>query len=414
MAIHNIENRSGSVASTDEGADVARRFWPFEKIVCDQTLSGAMGTGRQSKRNPRGFADDFKAAAAWLHDYEENPRTHRAYLTALDTLFNWAIFARKLALSSFTTADFAQFDRYMADPTQWDPLCARSHARRGDPGWCPIRSSRSAASRQHVMSCVKSMAGWWSKVDYAELSVEVPRATGLVRSAYPTSSATRVLSVRRPCMGVSEWAVLKQSMQLWPVTTLWARMQVIVRLLYYADLTLEEAMSLNFGAIEVMLDDQRPPLILAPRRTGWRAKVYLLPVVCDAIRTWVRLENADGSPSSSLSLGTRSRCHADVVRANEAAAMQADERGWLQIAAGLRSATPRLLHRALAHHAQDSNCHHVAWQLLGTSVLTKSHFDNYFAREELNLEEYESRCTRLHDALAMQEHVALSRLEHGY
>lgn len=368
-----------------------RKFVPFEMITCASYLDGSDGIFRRLAKNPLQLQNDIHAAQEWLETKASRPSTYRAYQNSLDILFNWAIFSRKKAFSSFETADFAEFDLYMSNPRLWDPPARQSTVERGSPCWRPIYNPRSVSSRSLVLHCLASLTRWLGKVDYAHMQL---RPTP---SFFDSSTATSLDYFRstkeRQEISLDEWKYICDALDMLPGPNKEA-FTLLLYLLYYADLTITEATSLEFNDLKNCTSENEPPVISLPNRREKESRIYLIPEICEKLSLWLSTR----SSTTTVSLGDRGKYAQMYAKLKTIAAQQARKSGECKIANELETSAPKNLRHAFANHIIGMNCADDAWILSAVTTGPKSYTFCYFpVRPNLSMTEYAERCQRISD-----------------
>ena len=355
------------VSSCRSTAVTDRPFWPFEDIPRDSALDGSHRSRLPALhiREPWHLPDDIAAAKIWLWTHSEKALTYRVYRSAMDALFNWAILRRGKAVSALTPADFAEFDRYLANPTLWDPPVSPGRFPRGDIRWRPVVGPRGASSRVTTMSAIRSFANWMSLHGYANVRVEASEWDLARGSPSYSSRLAKGVGVLRPSIDIEAWTAIKLSMPCWPTTQPWLRRRAVVGLLYYGALTVSEVLSVDYQAMLASLQRDRHARIDITGRPPRRSTVYLVPPLIEMLESWLRSSSGlPERPRRDCAIGTRGRVQDDVRQGMARAATFAERQGWLQMASLLAKVSCLGFRYAMARHHRDKNA---AWHLLGAA-----------------------------------------------
>lgn len=370
--------------------NIERKFVPFEMITCESYLDGSDGNFRRLAKNPLQLHNDIHAAQKWLESKASRPSTYRAYQNALDILFNWAIFCRKKAFSSFEAADFAEFDLYMSNPRLWDPPSRHSSVERGSACWRPIYNPRSVSSRSVVLHCLASLMRWLGEVDYAHMQLRP------APSFFDSSTATSLDYFRstkeRHEISSDEWRYICNALDILPGPNKEA-FTLLLYLLYYSDLTIAEATSLEFDDLKSFTSKKEPPGIILPNRRKKESYIYLIPEVCEKLGLWFSSRS-----STSTTLGNRGKYFQTYAKLKTIAAQQARKSGEHKIASELETSTLKNLRHAFAKHIAGKICADDAWILSAISTAHNSLVYSYLPKRPiLGMIEYTERCLRITD-----------------
>ena len=369
---------------------IERKFVPFEMITCESYLDGSNGYFRRLAKNPLQLRNDIHAAQKWLETKASRPSTYRAYQNALDIWFNWAIFSRKKAFSSFEAADFGEFDLYMSNPRLWDPPSRHSSVERGSACWRPIYNPRSVSSRSVVLHCLASLMRWLGEVDYAHMQLRP--APSFFESSTATSLDYFQSTKERHEISSDEWMYICNALDMLPGPNKEA-FTLLLYLLYYSDLTIAEATSLEFDDLKNVTSKKEPPGIILPNRRKKESYIYLIPEVCEKLDLWFSSRS-----STSITLGNRGKYFQTYAKLKTIAAQQARKSGEYKIAGELETSTLKNLRHAFAKHIAGKICADDAWILSAVTTAHKSLIYSYLPiRPILGMTEYTERCLRITD-----------------
>jgi integrase len=368
-----------------------RKFVPFEMITCESYLDGSDGIFRRQAKNPLQLQNDIHAAQEWLETKASRPSTYKAYQNSLDILFNWAIFSRKKAFSSFEPADFADFDLYMSNPGLWDPPARQSSVERGSPCWRPIYKPRSVSSRSVVLRCLASLTSWLGKVDYAHMQLRP--APSFFDSSTATSLDYFQSGKERQEISLDEWKYICDSLDMLPGPNKEA-FTLLLYLLYYADLTITEATSLKFDDFKNCTSVNIPPSINLPNRREKESRIYLIPEICEKLGLWLSTR----SSTTTITLGDRGKYFQMYAKLKTIAAQQARKSEKYKIANELETSAPKNLRHAFASHIIGTIYADDAWILSAVTIAPKSYIFRYLPiRPNLSMTEYAEKCQRISD-----------------
>lgn len=375
---------------------IERQFVPFEMIACDSDLDGSTGCFRRLAKNPLQFQNDILAAQEWLATKASRPSTYRTYQNSLDIFFNWAIFAKKKAFSSFEADDFAEFDLYMSNPRLWDPPASQSKNERGSPRWRPIYKARSVSSRCFVLRCLASLASWLGKVDYAHMQLRP------APSFFETSTATSLdyhqANKERQEISLDEWKYICGALDILPGPDKEA-FALLLSLLYYSDLTITEATSLEFNDLNAFSSKEAPPAITLPNRRKNESYIYLIPEICEKLILW--FSNRSAARDASVTLGDRGKYFRTYLKLRTIAAQHARKSGEYDLASKLETSTLKHLRHAFANHIVGNTYADDAWILSAVISGPKLLAFCYLPiRPILSMAEYTERCLRISDFIS--------------
>ncbi len=260
-----------------------------------------------------------------------------------------------------------------------------------------------------MLAAIKSFAKWMTKQGYASMqvqkfySLEERRERGVSRDG-------GTIELTRPPIDVTCWTVLKDSMDCWPTTETWARRRVLVGMLFYAGLSIEEARVVDLLPLANGLPAEAPYVSVPSRKSHGRDVVYLCTELLAWFRVWFDLGGLSAEHAADRgALGTRDRCGRDVRLALALAATHAESRGLHDVASRLSRCGVHALFRALPTILD--GCERVAWELTGaTSTRWNTTYSYIYKRGPLSVARYRELCARLSAELSSGETTARDRL----
>ena len=164
---------------------------PLEHLALPSELSGMTGTNRGSQCQLPSVRDDRDAIAAWLTLKGDNPKTRRAYASAVERFLLWLVHEKGRALSSATPEDcheYIQFLSAVGTPgADWPWRLTRAvwigpKCPRWSPAWKPFTGEISPRSQAMSITILKGLFVTLVEVGYLRwnpfLPVKVPKFAG--------------------------------------------------------------------------------------------------------------------------------------------------------------------------------------------------------------------------------------------
>ncbi len=268
-------------------------FAPLESLVAPHDLIGSPLVDGLHGDGP----NDIELVRQWTQLASSNSsRKIRVY--AAEKLLNWAYFCKHKELSALTRDDFAEFGSFLGnpEPAAWW-ICGKS-TRRGNPQWAPFAGVLSQNSRRTVMSMVANLADWLRENGYASLfcahgkrALENGFANSIdyLRSGISTSPGS--------CMTEPEWLCVMRFLYSEPQLNgdeLASRL--IVELLYFAALSVNEAVRLTFANLIPPGSDQSHWTIAVIDGRGRSVRaVPVPPPLGQTLAAWSALVQLEGA-----------------------------------------------------------------------------------------------------------------------
>ena len=231
--------REHRVASVDAWRLERFGLVPLERLAVPPEFDGHRGTFRIQGPNVFDAEDDLTAIKCWLRRYEPTPRTHRAYLHAVEVFYLWCVYARRKPLSSLVEADVHDFRAFLAaPPVDW--IQARSVDRSSDD-WRPLRGSLSPSSQRHLITIVGALLT--GLVDAGYISVQVVKGV------------KRQMKLPRPKINVrhtfseDQWRTVRSVVTEMPNTPAKRRLQLVLELGSTSGLRLSEMCTARMGEL---------------------------------------------------------------------------------------------------------------------------------------------------------------------
>jgi site-specific recombinase XerD len=153
---------------TDVGAVSVQEFaiTPLDRFAWPTALLGHNGTFRSVKSNTLGATNDKEVVCSWLNNLKEtaSEATHLSYSRSIERLVLWAIYEKRVPLSSLITADFLEFRDFLRNPPpHW---CSTLPSIKGSPDWRPLRGPMSESSSQQTFSAISSFFAGLNSTGY--------------------------------------------------------------------------------------------------------------------------------------------------------------------------------------------------------------------------------------------------------
>jgi len=328
---------------------------PLEDIRAPPGLDGRDGTRRLPGLCTIPAETDLEAVRYWVEATSQNANTERARRSAAEKLLNWAYLVRKTALSSFEPADFGAFLDFAVAPSPPAIWVGARAARRDAPEWRPFCGWLGSRSIANLSANLQSMIAFLAASKFARLNFASGKRCareGLADSSFAFQVEPGWNSTLP--MPKSEWAWVLEWLMKENLSGDGAELLLVVGLLYYGELRLNELSSLSTSdLVPPRPDDQRWHL-MRHDRNGELYSIEPLPdVLYEALkritggRVGIRVPKAP-----VLWLGPQDVAKV-VKRVFDAAAALAERSGDVPNAEGLRSRTAMSLRHARASHWTD-------------------------------------------------------------
>jgi hypothetical protein len=262
---------------------------PLERFVAPPHVDGSAGTHRCNDSCKIGATHDQAAIEWWVMQTSDNEATAKSRRSAMDKLLNWACLARGKAVSSLDEDDFAAFAGFLAHPEPMQQWVGIRQPRESD-AWRPFTRRLTGSSRVAVLRQTQSLVGWLSLQRYADLRFcygKTAMDDGL--ATVPFIGTGRTMEATEQ-IAIAEWHWIRRAMDLhFPPEDL-APQRLIIEMLYYGNMNVEEVAKLEKRNFE-------PPNRMAPgwaisltNRPGWRGghTVFSPPPLSQTVARWMR------------------------------------------------------------------------------------------------------------------------------
>lgn len=362
-------------ADTSSNDGALPNIAPLERLVVPRHLTGTDGTHRCKEPCLIDADDDLTAVLWWVQRTSNNDSTASSRRNAMDKLLNWAYFKRGKPVSSLSEEDFASFARFLARPEpmqDWvGSRCARDSA-----SWRPFAKPLDGKARDVVLKHTASVVHWLGVQRYADLRfVYGKRAQEDGFASVPVASAGRQVSPMDQ-LTIDEWHWVRRTLDLYFPSEDDTPQRLIVEMLYYGELHVEEVAALT-------LRDFEPPSGLAPGwsfwvqgRPAWRGggMVCAAPPLSDTIGRWFKRHEPQRKDHLTFRIRDRPTPLVDVEGGKAAALARqvlrmasglALRRGAVQLGLQLRERTLVSLRGAFSAHCGGSADRDGAAELTG-------------------------------------------------
>lgn len=256
---------------------------PLERLALPGALSGAEGTNRATVFPYVSARHDLEAIRAYLHLYDGQDATQRAYRRELERLVLWAVVERGVALSSMTVEDCTAYKHFLAAPSDafTGPPASRASGR-----WRPFAPrGLSLDSQRYAVRALRAAFAWLVDVRY--LAGNPWKA---VRDPKPVTRATRMKVDR--ALPINLWSRLRTFLAdcgegLGPMGPDWRAARALILLMGDTGLRIAEATAAGRqGLMWLPADGELPPTwLLTVIGKGSRERHVPVGAECvDAIR----------------------------------------------------------------------------------------------------------------------------------
>lgn len=146
------ESNNPGMALTPVGASPR----PFEVLVAQRPAAfmiGDSGFNRAPVETCMIEArDDLGAIDAWLEEFADSPRTHRAYTKEIERFYNWLVLVQGKSLAAVTRTDILAYEKLLTAPfASW---CGPRNRKRHTDEWRPFEGPLSPRSRAQALVIV--------------------------------------------------------------------------------------------------------------------------------------------------------------------------------------------------------------------------------------------------------------------
>jgi len=224
---------------------------PLERLIVPPSLSGSHGAHRCQEGSCLGIHDDLDAIGRWIAETSRTDACAAGRHSAAEKLVNWACFERGKAVSSLDEIDFADFARFLADPTPAELWICRRGVKRGADGWRPFTSALSLNSRRTTMHHLCSMARWMARVRYADLRcLSGKRMMDDGIALYASEELGRRIADPEEAISIEEWTQVRRTLdRIYPRESASSH-RLIVELMYYGGYYLSDIAKITTASLE--------------------------------------------------------------------------------------------------------------------------------------------------------------------
>ncbi|KVL65423.1 site-specific integrase [Burkholderia ubonensis] len=270
----------------EPGARVALRrgqLVPIHRLAMPQELAGASGANRASAFPYIAAAHDLDAVFAYLHRYDGQAATQRAYWRELERFVLWCVLERGRPMSSMLVDDCDAYKAFLASPSD---AFRGLRAPRGSGRWRPFSlEPLSLDSQRYAVRTLRAAFDWLVKVRYLAGNPWVA-----VADPKPLKRAT-ALQVQR-ALPIDVWATVRtelaaRSAGQGPRGPDWRIARALILLMGDAGLRIEEAVTVQRGGLQWWPADDATPATWLLRVVGKGHKERFVPVTdatIDALR----------------------------------------------------------------------------------------------------------------------------------
>jgi integrase len=224
---------------------------PLERFVFPPGLDGRNGKYRCEEPCRVTAQTDLEAIEQWIHHDTESLATIKGRRSAAEKLLNWSVFQMKKPVSSLERYELDEFARFLSAPIPYATWVTRLSPERSSSDWRPFRGPLSIPSLYATMAHVASLASWMRLQRYADLLVGSYRDDRNYRIAGSASKAQRS-QVRESAEPITldEWVWVRRAMAEMDERPDGLRCRLVVELLYYGGLFVQELIELDQADVE--------------------------------------------------------------------------------------------------------------------------------------------------------------------
>lgn len=268
------------VAASDARVTPRRdQLVPLHRLRMPQELAGARGANRAPAFPYIAAAHDLDAVFAYLHRYDGQPATQRAYWRELERFVLWCVLERGRPLSSVLIDDCEAYKAFLASPADAfrGPPASRASGR-----WRPFSlQPLSLDSQRYAVRVLRAAFDWLVKVRYLAGNPWV----GVV-DPKPLKRAT-ALQVQR-ALPIDVWARLRAELAeradgYGPLAPDWRIARALILLMGDAGLRIEEAVSVAREGLQWWPAEDDTPATWLLRVIGKGRKERFVPVTDDIV-----------------------------------------------------------------------------------------------------------------------------------
>ncbi|MCR5882130.1 hypothetical protein LRS03_04355 [Rhizobacter sp. J219] len=224
---------------------------PLERFVFPPGLDGRNGKYRCEEPCRVTVQTDLEAIEQWIHHDTESLATIKGRRSAAEKLLNWSVFQMKKPVSSLERYELDEFARFLLAPIPYATWVTRLSPERSSSDWRPFRGPLSIPSLYATMAHVASLASWMRLQRYADLLVGSYWDDRNYRIAGSASKAQRS-QVRESAEPITldEWVWVRRAMAEMDERPDGLRGRLVVELLYYGGLFVQELIELDEADVE--------------------------------------------------------------------------------------------------------------------------------------------------------------------
>ncbi|WDD90397.1 site-specific integrase (plasmid) [Burkholderia sp. FERM BP-3421] len=252
---------------------------PMHRLAMPADLDGSAGSNRAPAFPYIAAAHDLDAVFAYLHRYDGQAATQRAYWRELERFVLWCVLERGRPMSSVLVDDCEAYKAFLAAPSDAfrGPQASRASGR-----WRPFSlKPLSLDSQLYAVRTLRAAFDWLVKVRYLAGNPWVA-----VADPKPLKRATK-LQVQR-ALPMDVWATVRARLAeraegVGPQGPDWRVARALVLLMGDAGLRIEEAVTVSRSGLQWWPAEDEAPATWMLRVIGKGNKERFVPVTEDAI-----------------------------------------------------------------------------------------------------------------------------------
>ena len=293
-------------------------------MIVPAELDGRHGSNRVPGATVLGADNDYQAVLAWLAARGgASLHTARVYRREAERLLLWAVFERRVGLSSLTVDDAIAYRGFLANPRPAARWVGPKSAIRLSPDWRPFEGPLAARSVQFAITVVTSMFEWLTRQRYLAANVFAALPREVNRSAASEADPDRLPADAERFLTVAQWAVVRQVLRSLGDDQRSQRIRFTTLLAYATGMRISELVDARVGRIKAQLAGDEGERYLTLSVVGKGGRLRSVPLVTEleeqlnvylALRglpSWQECQQA-GLHSVRLFAGTRSTSDAEA------------------------------------------------------------------------------------------------------